>query len=68
MKDIMTLTILLSNAAGLHFASTLSFLDFRSDTADANILENIQLRWEGLAAFHTAVLVGHAGSAPFSSR
>jgi hypothetical protein len=67
MKDIMTLTIFLSNAAGLNFAITLSFLDFRSDTAETNILEDIQLRWEGLAAFHAASLVGHAGSVPFTS-
>jgi hypothetical protein len=57
----------LSNAAGLNFAITLSFLDFRSDTAETNILEDIQLRWAGLAAFHTASLAGRAGSAPFSS-
>jgi hypothetical protein len=43
MKDIMTLTISLSNAAGLNFAITFSFLDFRSDTAETNILEDIQL-------------------------
>ncbi len=56
--------IFLSNAAGVNFAVTLSFLDFRSDPADTNILEDIQQRWEELAAYHTASLVGNVCSAP----